>query len=134
MVQEVTLDNIEAFAAQLIPHFSHKIIILKGDLGAGKTTLVKAIFAALGAADQVSSPTFGIANEIQLPETTAYHLDLYRIEHADELAQFGFEEYLYSAGYCFIEWPEVAMDYIPKSHHTISIETTGVTTRKITFI
>ena len=134
MVKEVTLENIDAFAAQLITQFSHKIILLKGDLGAGKTTLVKAIFASMGASDEVSSPTFGIANEVQLPDEKAYHLDLYRIEHSEELAQFGFEEYLYSGGYCFIEWPEVATAYIPETHHTISIATIDATTRKITFV
>ena len=134
MVKEVELEQIESFAAQLVSLFSHKIIVLKGDLGAGKTTLVKAVLAVLGAADDVSSPTFGIANEVKLPTETAYHLDLYRITHADELAQFGVEEYIYSGGYCFIEWPEIAMDYIPKTHHSIGIENLNATTRKITFV
>lgn len=133
MVKEVTLQNLEAFAYQITSMFSHKIILLNGDLGAGKTTLVKAIFKALGASGNVSSPTFGIANEVQLPNETAYHLDLYRVEHVDELAQFGFEEYLYSGGYCLIEWPEIAQAYIPTLHHSIAIENLDATTRKITF-
>lgn len=67
MVKAVTLQNIDTFAKKLTTLFSHKIVLLEGDLGAGKTTLVKAIFSALGAEDAVSSPTFGIANEVQLP-------------------------------------------------------------------
>lgn len=133
MVKEVTLQNLDAFACQITSMFSHKIILLDGDLGAGKTTLVKAIFKALGASGDVSSPTFGIANEVALPNEIAYHLDLYRIEHADELAQFGFEEYLYSGGYCFIEWPNIALAYVPKSHHSIQIESLDKNTRKIIF-
>ena len=134
MVQEITLDNIDAFADKIVSVFTHKIVLLEGNLGAGKTTLVKAFFKALGAVDAVSSPTFGIANEVELPTETAYHLDLYRIEHPDELAQFGFEEYLYSGGFCFIEWPKIAMDFIPESHHLITLESIDTTTRKITFI
>ena len=134
MVKEVTLERLDVFANGLISLLTHKIVLLKGDLGSGKTTLVKAILTALKAIDQVSSPTFGIANEVQLPFETAYHLDLYRIEHSEELVQFGFEEYLYSGSYCFIEWPEIGMAYIPKAHHTIRIETIDATTRKITFI
>lgn len=134
MVQEITLDNIDAFAEKLATAFIHKTVLLEGNLGAGKTTLVKAIFKALGAKDAVSSPTFGIANEVELPTETAYHLDLYRIEYPEELAQFGFEEYLYSSGFCFIEWPKIAMDYIPESHHLITLESIDATTRKITFI
>ncbi|NCG04236.1 MAG: tRNA (adenosine(37)-N6)-threonylcarbamoyltransferase complex ATPase subunit type 1 TsaE [Bacteroidetes bacterium] len=133
MVKEVTLKNIDAFAQELAGLFLHKIVLLEGDLGAGKTTLVKAIFNALGATDAVSSPTFGIANEVQLASEKAYHLDLYRIENSDELPQFGFEEYLYTGGFCFIEWPEIAMAYIPESHHTIRIETIDANTRKIIF-
>ena len=133
MVKEVTIENIGAFAQELASVFSHKIILLEGDLGAGKTTLVKAIFKVLGAADAVSSPTFGIVNEVHLPSETAYHLDLYRIEHPDELAQFGFEEYLYSGGFCLIEWPKIAMDFIPEPYHKISLESINTITRKITF-
>lgn len=133
MVKAVTLQNIDTFAKKLTTLFSHKIVLLEGDLGAGKTTLVKAILSALGAEDAVSSPTFGIANEVQLPAEIAYHLDLYRINNSEELAQFGFEEYLYNGGFCFIEWPKIAMAYIPELHHTIRIETVDAHTRKITF-
>ncbi len=133
MVHEVSLHQLPDFATGLIKQFSKRIILLRGDLGAGKTTLVKALVKSLGCSDEVSSPTFGIVNELTFDESIGYHLDLYRIEDPDELAQFGFEEYVNSGGYCFIEWPDIGMAYIPENHHTISIESINTTTRKITF-
>lgn len=134
MQKEYTIDEIGALATKLISLFKHKIILLKGDLGAGKTTLVKAIAQAFGNNNDVSSPTFGIANEVLMGNQTAFHLDLYRIENPDELAQFGFEEYLHGDGYCFIEWPEIAAAYINQPHHIIELNTTTNNTRTISFI
>ena len=105
-----------------------------GPNGAGKTTLVNHIAHHLGCSSSVSSPTFGIVNELDLEGEPAYHIDLYRIEHLDELAQFGFEEYVSSGNYCFIEWPEVGMPYIPEEHHVITLEQVNENTRKISFI
>lgn len=134
MTKEVSLENLESFAQELASKIRHTIILLKGDLGAGKTTLVRALLKKLNSCDVVSSPTFGIVNEYTIRERSAFHLDLYRIEKSDELLQFGFEEYIHANGYCFIEWPEIAMDFIPENHHLITIEPINDTTRKITFI
>jgi tRNA threonylcarbamoyladenosine biosynthesis protein TsaE len=134
MVNEVSLHQLPDFASALASKLTHRIVLLKGDLGAGKTTLVKEMAKALGCKDEVSSPTFGIVNELTFDQNIGYHLDLYRIENPEELAQFGFEEYVNSEGYCFIEWPEIGLAYIPENHHIISIETLNTTTRKITFV
>jgi len=134
MVYEVTLHQLSDFATTLAGRLTHRIVLLRGDLGAGKTTLVKELVKAMGCTEKVSSPTFGIVNELNFDEATGYHLDLYRIENPEELAQFGFEEYLNSGAYCFIEWPEIGMAYIPENHHTITIELINTTTRKITFL
>lgn len=134
MVKDYDLNQIDAIAESLVAVFEHKIILLKGDLGAGKTTLVKAIVKQLGSNEEVSSPTFGIVNEISVANASAFHLDLYRIENSEELQEFGFEEYLNSGGYCFIEWPEIAMTLITQPHHTITLKHVNDSTRNILFI
>lgn len=134
MIKEVSLHQLADFALELAKNIIHPVVLLHGDLGAGKTTLVKEIAKALGCSDEVSSPTFGIVNELRFETKTGYHMDLYRIENAEELVQFGFEEYVHSGGYCFIEWPDIGLTYIPEHHHTITIETLNTTSRKITFV
>ena len=134
MVKDYDLNQIDAIAKSLVAVFEYKIILLKGDLGAGKTTLVKAIVKQLGSNEEVSSPTFGIVNEISVANASAFHLDLYRIENSEELQEFGFEEYLHSGGYCFIEWPEIAMTLITQPHHTITLKHVNDSTRNILFI
>jgi tRNA threonylcarbamoyladenosine biosynthesis protein TsaE len=134
MVKKYDLNQIDAIAESLVATFEHNIILLKGDLGAGKTTLVNAIAKQLGSNEEVSSPTFGIVNELNIANTTAFHMDLYRVENSDELQQFGFDEYLHNGDYCFIEWPEIAMTSITQPHHTIKLKHLKDSTRKISFI
>ena len=134
MVRKYDLNQIDAIAESLVATFEHNIILLKGDLGAGKTTLVNAIAKQLGSNEEVSSPTFGIVNERNIANTTAFHMDLYRVENSDELQQFGFDEYLHNGDYCFIEWPEIAMTSITQPHHTIKLKHLKDSTRKISFI
>ena len=134
MVKKYDLNQIDAIAESLVAAFEHNIILLKGDLGAGKTTLVNAIAKQLGSNEEVSSPTFGIVNELNIANTTAFHMDLYRVENSDELQQFGFDEYLHNGHYCFIEWPEIAMTSITQPHHTIKLKHLKDSTRKISFI
>ena len=133
MVKEYDLNQIDAIAESLVGAFEHNIILLKGDLGAGKTTLVNAMAKQLGSNEEVSSPTFGIVNELNLANASAFHLDLYRIENPDELQQFGFDEYLHNGGYCFIEWTEIAMTFIAQAHHTITLKYLNDNRRNISF-
>ena len=128
---QLAKDLAQAVSSQLP---AHAVIYLNGDLGAGKTTLVKEIVKQLGSSENVSSPTFGIVNEISVANASAFHLDLYRIENSEELQQFGFEEYLRSGDYCFIEWPEIATTLITQPHHTITLKHVNDSTRKISFI
>ncbi|MFT4093139.1 MAG: tRNA (adenosine(37)-N6)-threonylcarbamoyltransferase complex ATPase subunit type 1 TsaE [Niabella sp.] len=95
----------------------HNVIVLNGNMGAGKTTLVSAICHKLGVTDAVSSPTFSIINEYRYKEKGAdksiYHIDLYRLKDEQEAINAGVEDCLYSGGYCFVEWPERAPGLFP---------------------
>ncbi len=91
---------------------SYKIFLLSGDLGAGKTTLTQRLCTQLGITEPVRSPTFSLVNEYASPRYgPVYHMDLYRLEKQEDLAQIGFEEYLDSGQLCLIEWPELAETY-----------------------
>tara|TARA_B100000927_G_scaffold284900_1_gene274369 strand:- start:1029 stop:1451 length:423 start_codon:yes stop_codon:yes gene_type:complete len=87
-----------------------KTIILRGELGSGKTTLVKSVLKKMGVNESVTSPTFSIVNEYNFAGSIVYHFDLYRIENIEELNVIGFEDYIYSQNTCFIEWPEIVME------------------------
>lgn len=117
------LDDIDAIATQLLAYFKHKIIVFNGDVGAGKTTLIKALTKALGSNDDVSSPTFSLVNEYSTPTDLIYHFDLYRVNSPEELLDFGIEEYIFSENWCFIEWPENSMFILPENQHVINIKT-----------
>ena len=112
-------------------HAERRVFALHGDLGAGKTTLIKALCEALGVADATSSPSFAIVNEYRMADQRpVYHFDLYRLRDARELLDIGFEEYLDSGAYCFIEWPELADELLPREvlHITIEAPDSGVRT------
>ena len=112
-------------------HAERRVFALHGDLGAGKTTLIKALCEALGVADATSSPSFAIVNEYRMADDRpVYHFDLYRLRDARELLDIGFEEYLDSGAYCFIEWPELADELLPREvlHLTIEAADNGVRT------
>ena len=113
-----------------------RVLLLGGDLGAGKTTFTQVFYRALGVKDAVSSPTFSLVNEYvrELPEGSsepAYHLDLYRLKDVEEALAMGLEEYLYSGHYCVVEWPAVAEGLYPPDALRLHLESTGATTRKI---
>lgn len=91
-----------------------KLIAFYGQMGAGKTTIIKAICESLGATDAATSPTFTIVNEYRTMDgDSLYHIDFYRIKKSDEVFDFGIEEYLSSGFYCFMEWPELIEDILP---------------------
>lgn len=101
------LNEVEGVASQLINSLTSKTLLFYGDMGVGKTTLIKAIIKKLGSKDDVSSPTFSIVNEYELNNDKIYHFDLYRIQDIEEAYNFGIEDYIYSDHWIIIEWPEI---------------------------
>src|SRR5690606_15235022 len=98
-----------------------RVWLIFGEMGCGKTTLIKALCAALGVTDTVSSPSFSIVNEYPLGDEKVYHFDFYRIRSEQEAYDIGTEEYFYSGSYCFVEWPEKIPSLIPARHVAVSI-------------
>jgi len=101
-----SLDEIKAVASKLISHFSEKTILFYGDMGVGKTTLIKELAKELGVTDILSSPTFSIVNEYQAKNNLLYHFDCYRLGSEQEAFDIGIEDYLNAGHYAFIEWPQ----------------------------
>lgn len=101
------------------------VVCIYGDLGAGKTCLVKGIVEGLGISDEyVRSPTFAIINKYSA-ETPVYHLDFYRVESAQEIGQLGIEEFSGREGITLIEWPEKALKHLPQNRWEIKIDILG---------
>lgn len=99
-----------------------RIFAFYGSMGAGKTTIIKAICEVLGAIDIVSSPTFTLVNEYKTSTgETLYHIDFYRIKKQEEVFDFGIEEYLTGDSYCFMEWPELIEEILPTETVKIKI-------------
>ena len=102
----------------------HKIWLFKGEMGAGKTTLIKAICDQLGVDDVVASPTYSIVNEYKQGDQKLFHFDFYRIESVEEAQNIGVEEYFDSGSYCFIEWFENVDPILPDSGVLVDIQRT----------
>ena len=122
------LDN----AAQEIINFAdgQSLWLFYGEMGSGKTTLIKAIAKAFGVEDIVQSPTFSIVNEYRNPEDEVfYHFDFYRIKNETEALDVGANEYFDSGDFCFIEWPQKISNLIPDCYLSIDIEITSKTSR-----
>jgi tRNA threonylcarbamoyladenosine biosynthesis protein TsaE len=100
-----------------------KVFAFHGLMGAGKTTLIKAICEELGVKESVTSPTFAIINEYKdRGGASIYHFDFYRINKLEEAFDFGYEDYFYSGNLCFIEWPEIIESILPQNCIKVSIE------------
>lgn len=135
MVIEVNgLNELKAAARQIINFAgAENIWVLNGEMGAGKTTLSKAICAELGVMDTVQSPTFSIVNEyLTGSDEQIYHFDFYRLEHPEEALAIGVEEYFDSGNICLIEWPQKIGNLLPEKHLAISIKDLGDKKRELT--
>lgn len=120
------ISELPAAAKVLIKSFDgQKIVAFYGEMGAGKTTLIKAICTEMGVRDNISSPTFSIVNEYQSVKGKIYHFDFYRLKSSDEAYDMGYEEYFYSKSYCFIEWPEKIAELMPLEFDKVTITKDG---------
>jgi tRNA threonylcarbamoyladenosine biosynthesis protein TsaE len=130
--ENVSLDKLSHVADQILSQcLASRLFLLRGNLGAGKTTLVREFAAILGYHGEVSSPTFSIINEYATAGDVFYHMDLYRLESDQEAIDIGIIEYLDSGKYCFIEWPEVAMRLIDPPYYQLSLEAVAPDERHI---
>ena len=129
---EYSLNKIDEISQLIIDKIKTiRVILLRGELGSGKTTLVKSVLKKMGINDCVTSPTFSIVNEYDFSENIIYHFDLYRIEKIEELDIIGFEDYIYSQNICFIEWPEIVLNNIDLQYLDIEIRNLGEDKREI---
>ncbi|MCD6067005.1 MAG: tsaE [Bacteroidetes bacterium] len=128
---DVTVNHINELqsAAQLLLNTfpNEKVFLLNGQMGAGKTTFIKELCLTLGITDGMSSPTYSIVNEYKGEKELIYHFDLYRLKSTEECLDLGFEEYVNSGHYCFIEWPELARPLLPQSYVEVEILTENET-------
>ena len=110
------LSALQETARLLLSNFPNdRIFAFYGAMGAGKTTFIKAICHELGSNDYVTSPTFALINEYSTTEgSVIYHFDFYRIKKLEEAFDLGYEDYIYSGNFCFIEWPEMIEQLLPE--------------------
>jgi len=108
------LQDIPNVAAKILQQITSKNILFHGDMGMGKTTLIKEIIKQLGVTDTVSSPTYSIVNEYKtVNDDLVYHFDFYRINSDEEAMDFGIEEYFYDKAWCLMEWPNKVENLLP---------------------
>ena len=113
-----------------ISNFS--VVLLRGELGSGKTTIVSSILKELGVTENITSPTFSIVNQYKISGKKINHFDLYRVKSELELDVIGFDEYFDDFSISFIEWPEIAINRIYENYLVIYIKFIDDTTREIT--
>ena len=118
-----SLDQIQEVAEQIIAQNPKKIILFNGEMGVGKTTLIKQLCKNLGVQDATSSPTFSLVNEYYTYNNQiVYHFDFYRLNKETEALDMGVDDYFYSGNWCFIEWSEKIANLIPEEHSTVTIK------------
>lgn len=138
------IEQIRAAAREFVNKIDNRrIFAFYGNMGAGKTTFIKAVCEELGISDVITSPTFAIVNEYEMPSSPAvstlhlpssvYHFDFYRIRRLEEVYDMGYEDYFYSGALCFIEWPELIEDLLPADAVKVTIQVLPDGSRNIEF-
>ena len=117
------LGDLSSVALELLSLSDNRIFVIEGDLGAGKTTLVKYMCSHLKIIDSVSSTTFSIINEyVNVNGSKCFHFDFYRLKNIKEAIMLGLDAYFASDCYCFIEWPDLITSLLPLDYHHIKIK------------
>jgi len=122
MKKTYSLQQLPTIAKEVIENSKHKVLLFYGEMGVGKTTLIKEIFNQLEVLDNVSSPTFSLVNEYHTKNNEkVYHFDFYRINSEVEALDMGVEEYFYSNNWCLVEWPNKVENLVPLKSVAITI-------------
>jgi len=115
------LNNLDEVSQYVIDNSSSTTFLFFGEMGVGKTTLIKALVKALGSQDIVSSPTYSLVNEYEAEGKLIFHFDFYRIKSIEEAYDIGFEDYLSQDAYIIIEWPEMIEELWPETYTTVKL-------------
>lgn len=121
MEHTFTIQDLPKVAEKVLLNTSNKILLFYGNMGVGKTTMIKEIAKSLGVTDTISSPTFSIVNEYEIDNDKIFHFDFYRIKNEEEVLDIGIEEYFYSGHWIFIEWPEKIKNLLPIENTKINL-------------
>lgn len=130
-----SIEQIQEAAHQFIEAMGNrKLFAFYGKMGVGKTTFIKAICEQMGVTDVINSPTFAIVNEyLDGDQRPIYHFDFYRIRKPAEVLDIGFEDYINSDAYCFMEWPEMIEGFLPEETFKVTMEEQDDGSRTVTF-
>jgi len=129
-----SLEEINNVAQLILDQNPYKVLLFNGNMGVGKTTLIKSLSRKLGVKGNTSSPTFSLVNEYQTTDNQiVYHFDCYRLKNEVEALDMGIDDYLYSDNWCFIEWPEKIESLIPEKCSVITIEMAPNGLRKLIY-
>ena len=131
MNKSFNITEINSVAKEILESVNSRTILFYGEMGVGKTTLIREIVKELGYLHDVSSPTFSIVNEYEIKDGLVYHFDFFRIKNEEEVYDIGFEDYLDSDQWIFIEWPEKISSLIPDRVNEIHLEKAGKNIRRI---
>jgi len=127
IIYDITSSSkLSSVAFELLRLLDNRIFIFYGEVGAGKTTLIKHLCHHLNVMDPVSSPTFSIVNEYAISESEkVFHFDLYRLNNIEEALDIGIETYINTDNYCFIEWPDLIESLLPEKYSILNIRFVG---------
>lgn len=134
MTLQYKLEDTDRVAEVLLKNAKHKTILFYGQMGSGKTTLIKAMVKALGVSHTTGSPTFSLVNEYETTSGRIYHFDLYRIDNLEEALDFGIEEYLGEDTWIFIEWPQIIEPLLPDDFSKIELSVNTQQDRIVTLL